>query len=1006
MVKTKTIICIISIIMIALASHYSASWPGVIPTDVNFNGVVYIDGLTAPNGVNLSVYSIDNSTGLPFVVVATVTMGGAGMFPALVVTWDDPDSGADEGVEYSITGEDIWFAIDYGNISEIDGLVETVPPFNPYSDPITNGTAPAYATVRVTDAQEAKSFNANYYFDTPFYLISPANTSFVINNTPTFDWAGYENGYRNYTLVIDDSANMATPVLTVSDINVTTYTLTPGQALATNIYYWRVDGYNNGIYYKSSGVFNFEIDVSSPLITLYSPVNYSWSTQANTEVNITTNEDSTCKWDIAGSTAYGAKSDTMTGATTFHTDLFTPTVQGTNLFYVQCEDTAGNTMNITDEEVYSIRYDSIDPAAGQVTTEANATYLADTTVDFTWSGYSDGGSGLLTYYYSFANNQGTRTGTADLATPGQLTGATQGTNTVYVWAEDLSGNIGLSASDSIIVDTINPSYSGWVENPVDLRDNYVGAFTVDVNITETNWNASVLPEFRWRWSTGGWSAWADMVLLAGMTYRLSITDTWSTHQDEILYYEVNSTDNAGNYNVTQQTETNERYNVAPILTPLPGTIAAVEKQNLSFTISATDADGDVLTFTSNHNFTFTRLTDTSAIAWWVPPNSHVGDNTVRFNVSDGAESDSQVVTISVTPTNDAPVLDPVGDLTAYLHKPFMHYLTGSDPDNQNSYILDNNLLIFDKTQNYRWFSIESFFNASNASYYGLINFTPLLSHRGTWEIDIYVTDGTDTDSEKINFTVGYCGDLDAGSEPWCDASYENCVTCERDCGKCSDSQDDFMAIIIDPRNCLERNFTIWTYQLWNRATCPIEGRIIDDMEVCENLSQTKIEVFFLVKRQWEKIDEYISDDDGEITFVPLTIGEYKLVATKRGYPTAYEYLEIRPCIEDDEKTDVAVNKTEKPPVVDKPGREDEPEDEITGDIVEDASTFSIILWYILVPTLTIIMVVLGYYYYEKEKDNQPWILKSRIWAVQKYRIVKAEVLKYWDRLLKYLKYKK
>jgi hypothetical protein len=644
------------------------------------------------------------------------------------------------------------------------------------------------------------------------------------------------------------------------------------------------------------------------------------------------------------------------------------------------------------------------PTPGSVLVEGGAYYLRDTTVDFTWNGFSDTGSGIGMYYYSFTDASGTTSGSsaANTTSAASLLGASQGNNTVYVWAADSVGNIGSDANDWIWVDTVNPALDSWSIGPSDLRDNYVGAFTVNVTVTDITWNYSLPPKFRYRIDSGAWSTWQDMTLLSGTTYNLTIQATWSTLSTSTLYWQVNATDDLGNSNVTQLSEYINTFNIAPVLAVI-GDQSVFEDQNLSFTISAVDGDNDTLSFFSNHNFTFAPLDDSSAIAWWVPPNDHVGLNTVTFWVDDGIENDTETLTITVQPVNDAPVLTAVGNLYGYIHIPLVHYLHASDVDNENNYTLDNNLLIFDLVQSYRWLNIESLFNVSSQEYYGVINFTPLLSHIGSTNLTIYVTDGTEVDAENITLTVGYCGDLDSGSEPWCDEEYETCESCPTDCGSCGEEAGNDMTILVDPRNCLGKNFTLYTYRLWARATCNSEGAIIFGKEVCGNLSGAKVDIYQLQYGLWQKIDEYLSDSNGEITFVPVSEGEYKLVGTKRDYPTAFQYLEIHPCIEDRTKDEPTAqpNATEKPPEVEKPTTRSnttkEPEVRES-----EPSTFSVILWYIIVPALFVVCIVLGYYYYDKNKNDVVWILQVRIWCMQRYKIAKKWVLLQYKRIREYL----
>jgi len=337
--------------------------------------------------------------------------------------------------------------------------------------------------------------------------------------------------------------------------------------------------------------------------------------------------------------------------------------------------------------------------------------------------------------------------------------------------------------------------------------------------------------------------------------------------------------------------------------------------------------------------------------------------------------------------------------------PFVHYIYGWDPDNQNADILDNNILIFDIAENYRWFNIDSYFNVSNASYYGVINFTPLLSHRGKWNLTIYVTDGSYLDTENITLTVGYCGDLDAGGEPYCDSKYEDCSNCPTDCGVCSSEDKEKMAIIIDPRNCLNRNFTIQTYNLWDRATCETEGLIVEGMEVCENLSGVNVNILKLDNKEWTPFDQFISDDNGQITLTIKEEGKYKLVGEKRGLPDAFEYLEIRPCITDEEENATLTDdSTQKESDIETPTSINRTEPKQPPESIPNASWLTIILWLIVPVTILSVFGVFGVYYYSNHKNDNAQILKTRIWLKQNIIKLKKLMYKYYKKIRAYMGY--
>ncbi|MBN1269351.1 MAG: S8 family serine peptidase [Kiritimatiellae bacterium] len=93
-------------------------------------------------------------------------------------------------------------------------------------------------------------------------------------------------------------------------------------------------------------------------------------------------------------------------------------------------------------------------AAGASVTIAHSafgSYLVGTVLTGSWSGFSDALSGLAGYYLSRTNFAGTTNGDWTIGTTGTLDATADQTNFVYVWAEDVAGNIGLAVSNDILV---------------------------------------------------------------------------------------------------------------------------------------------------------------------------------------------------------------------------------------------------------------------------------------------------------------------------------------------------------------------------------------------------------------------------------------------------------------------------------------------------------------------------------------------------------------------------
>ncbi len=93
----------------------------------------------------------------------------------------------------------------------------------------------------------------------------------------------------------------------------------------------------------------------------------------------------------------------------------------------------------------------------------------DQEVYITWDPAIDKGSGTAGYYYSFKNHGGTKNGFWTENTSAQLANATEGLKTIYVWARDKVGNIGLANTCQIFIDlskitfeNFTPTYDTWL----------------------------------------------------------------------------------------------------------------------------------------------------------------------------------------------------------------------------------------------------------------------------------------------------------------------------------------------------------------------------------------------------------------------------------------------------------------------------------------------------------------------------------------------------------------
>gem|GEM_PF-5537849 len=225
------------------------------------------------------------------------------------------------------------------------------------------------------------------------------------------------------------------------------------------------------------------IDTTPPTVVLNAPMDNINTTLATQEYNFTPTDNLptpiTCNLSING-TFVNSTTSAINGSVNSLGHTFA--AEGAYLWNMTCWDNVGN-MGAS-ASTWTINYDATAPDASgaNVTLEGGATYATNRTLNFAWAGFVDTFTGILGYYYNFTNNEGTANGTWDTASPGQLTAPADGAFTVYVWAEDLAGNIGLAANDSIIVDTTPPNITST--NPLNGELGVLTSTTVSFTFSE------------------------------------------------------------------------------------------------------------------------------------------------------------------------------------------------------------------------------------------------------------------------------------------------------------------------------------------------------------------------------------------------------------------------------------------------------------------------------------------------------------------------------------------
>ena len=184
-------------------------------------------------------------------------------------------------------------------------------------------------------------------------------------------------------------------------------------------------------------------------------------------------------------------------------------------------------------------------------------------------------------------------------------------------------------------------------------------------------------------------------------------------------------------------------NQPPVLDPI-GSKSVDEGTLLTFTVTASDPDGDGLTFSAGNVPPGASFNPSTRVFSWTPAFGDAGNYNVTFTVTDDGtptESDSETVTISVGNVNRPPVLGAIGSKNVDEGDLLSFTVTASDPDGDGLTFSANNL------------PSGASFNPSTRVFSCTLGF----GAAGNYNVTFTVTDdGTpaESDSEVVTISVG------------------------------------------------------------------------------------------------------------------------------------------------------------------------------------------------------------------------------------------------------------
>lgn len=217
---------------------------------------------------------------------------------------------------------------------------------------------------------------------------------------------------------------------------------------------------------------------------------------------------------------------------------------------------------------------------------------------------------------------------------------------------------------------------------------------------------------------------------------------------------------AGTYNVTfyatdgidtdseQVVITVNNVNQLPVLATI-GPRSVNEGVNLNFNVTATDADGTTLTLSATTPLptgaTFTDNGNNSGTFNWTPTFTQSGMYNVTFYASDGVDTDSEQVVITVNNVNQPPVLAAIGPQLVNENANLNFNVSATDADGVTPTLTTSSPLPTGAT----------FTDNGNGT--GTFDWTPDFTQSGIYNVTFYASDGVDTDSEQVTITVNDAG---------------------------------------------------------------------------------------------------------------------------------------------------------------------------------------------------------------------------------------------------------
>ena len=578
------------------------------------------------------------------------------------ISASDPDG---DSLSYSLSGNDSsLFSIDSA------GVVT----FN--SSPDFESQSSYFITISVSDGTDSVNKSLTIYINN------------INDNNPVISGlASSVSAVENQTAVTSVSASDA-------DGNSLSYSLSGTDAGSLSINSSGVITFNSAPDYETKTSYSITVNVSdgsntasqevtvnitdvedapnvAPAITgLASNISVEENQTSVTTVSASDADGDSLSYSLTGTDA-GSLSINSSGVITFNTspDYETKTSYSITVNVSDGSDTASQevTVNITDVEDAPNVAPAITGLASNISVEENQTSV--TTVSA-----SDADGDSLSYSLT-----GTDAGSLSISSSGAIT-----FNSAPDYESKTSYSVTINVNDGISTNS-----QGLTINIGNLNDNnpVISGLASSVSAVEnqtavTTVSASDADGNSLSYSLSGTDAGSLSINSSGVITFNSAPDYETKTSYSITVNVSDGSDTASQEVTVNITDVDETPNTAPSISGLEASVSVDENQTSVVTVSASDADGDSLSYSLTGTDAGSLSVNSSGVITFnsSPDYESKSSYVISINVSDSEDTSSQELTINISNVNEAPTLSGTGSVSVEENQTDVKSISSSDPE--------------------------------------------------------------------------------------------------------------------------------------------------------------------------------------------------------------------------------------------------------------------------------------------------------------------------------------